>query len=68
MKYYFCQDQHYQSLASAESVVKGDLEGKSRIDSGFEEEEEEEEEEEMANTNKFFVEEKARIHKKRTQG
>ena len=49
-------------------MVKGDLEGKSRIDSGFEEEEEEEEEEEMANTNKFFVEEKARIHKKRTQG
>ena len=63
MKYYFCQDQHYQSLASAESVVKGDLEGKSRIDSGFEEEEEEE----IANTNNFFVEEKARIHK-RTQG
>ena len=66
MKYYFCQDQHYQSLASAESVVKGDLEGKSRIDSGFEEDEEEEEE--IANTNKFFEEEKARIHKKRTQG
>ena len=66
MKYYFCQDQHYQSLASAESVVKGDLEGKSRIDSGFEEEEEEEEE--IANTNNFFEEEMARIHKKRTQG
>ena len=53
-------------------MVKGDLEGKSRIDSGFEEEEEgeeeEEEEEEIANTNKFFVEEKARMHKKRTQG
>ena len=65
MKYYFCQDQHYQSLASAESVVKGDQEGKSRIDSGFEEDEEEEE---IANTNNFFVEEKARIHKKRTQG
>ena len=48
-------------------MVKGDLEGKSRIDSGFEEEEEEEEEE-IANTNKFFEEEKARIHKKRTQG
>ena len=51
-------------------MVKGDLEGKSRIDSGFEEEEDEEkeDEEEMANTNKFFEEEKARIHKKRTQG
>ena len=48
-------------------MVKGDLEGKSRIDSGFEEEEEEEEEE-IANTSKFFEEEKARMHKKRTQG
>ena len=36
------QDQHYQSLARAELVVKVDLEEKTRPDSGFEEEEEEE--------------------------
>ena len=35
------QDQHYQSLARAELVVKVDLEEKTRPDSGFEEEEEE---------------------------
>ena len=36
------QDQHYQSLARADLIVKGDPE-KTRPDSGFEEEEEEEE-------------------------
>ena len=39
------QEQHYQSLARADLVVKVDPEEKARPDSGFEEEEEEEEEE-----------------------
>ena len=38
------QEQHYQSLARSELVVKVDPEEKTRPDSGFEEEEKEEEE------------------------
>ena len=41
------QEQHYQSLARADLVVKVDPEEKTRPDSGFEEEEEEEGEEEL---------------------